>query len=193
MVKPLFLLAAVATGACVGTIKANETVSRTMPFHDHQNELWRYPFARDEAPPQATVAARVSFGSFVPYYPLPVGYAMTLAPYNKATAWSEISFSPGPEVALQAWLAESLRPGTGPERVIHAIVTDFYWYEIGGRVLSGRIATNLVVTDAAGNVTFAKSKVTAARAGTADGVVREHARQWLRDKQLLASLSGGAP
>jgi hypothetical protein len=62
---------------------------------------------------------------------------------------------------------------------------------LGFAANAGRIATQLVVTDATGAVVYRGAHVTRAKVAFVDALFRAHVREWLADPALVAALNGG--
>lgn len=186
----LVALIALAAG-CLGRVEVAGS-NRTLPFHAHEDALAAYPRADVAAPTPIAATARLRFAPFVAYYPLPVGLAIKPAAFNSATSWAPIEIAPEPAEALRRWFATTVTSGDGDERVVEAVVTDFEWYMLGFSANAGRIATQVVVTDAAGAIVYRGAHVTRARVPFVDALFRVHVRAWLEDPAFVAALNGGA-
>ena len=192
MVKSCLLVFAIAATGCFGRIESTSSVL-TLPFHEHQDTMADYPAASAQVPTALNVSTTVTFAPFIPYYPLPVGFAAADPAFNEAGKWAPITIEPTPEEALRKWFERTVHGGAGPHRVIRAVVTDFQWYMVGFKLNAGRIATQLVVTDDQGAVLYSGTQMTRARVAFVDGLFRAHLRTWLADPKLVAALQGGTP
>ncbi|MBL8787779.1 MAG: hypothetical protein JNJ59_22950 [Deltaproteobacteria bacterium] len=181
-----------ASTGCLGRVETIDP-ARTLSFHATQETLEELPTAPyDRAPPKAVQAA-VSVATFVPYYAEPVGFFKTDPAFNEVASWAPIVIRPTPEEALRESFARGLTPGAGEALTVRGVVTHFEWHMLGVRGNAGRIATELVVTDASGAVRFRGARTTAIRVPFVDVLFRQHVREWLADPALVAVLGGTTP
>lgn len=183
-------VSAVGTAGCAVGYGVDTTVATTAPWHDHQDDLANAPDVGD--PPQPTADLKATWGTFLPYYALPVGFQMGTAvgparSWGNAslTSWQEIAVLPAPEVGLRAVLAAAV-PASGAVTV-HGVVTSFSWY-VTGATRAGRVTSQLVVVDGTGKTVWQGEHSTLARAASPTALLRSHAAEWLRNPELQAVL-----
>lgn len=181
-----------ASAGCFGRVETVDSL-RTLPFHASEETLEALPTAPyHRAPPQA-VSAAVTVATFVAYHAEPVGFFKTDPAFNEVASWAPIVIRPTPEEALRESFARGLTPGAGEALTVRGVITHLEWHMLGVRGNAGRIATELVVTDASGAVRFRGQRITAIRVPFIDILFRHHVREWLTDPQLLAVLGGSTP
>jgi hypothetical protein len=186
------LSTAITTAGCLGRVETVEPL-RTLPFHASEETLEDLPAAPYDRAPPIAVAAAVSVATFVPYYAEPVGFFKTDPAFNEVASWAPIVIRPGPEEALRESFARGLSVGTGEALSVRGVITHFEWHMLGVRGNAGRIATELVVSDARGAVVFRGRKITAIRVPFVDILFRHHVREWLADPALISALGGTTP
>lgn len=191
LIAPALLATVLATG-CLGRIETVEPL-RTLPFHATEETLEELPTASYERAPPKAVAAAVSVATFVPYYAEPVGFFKTDPAFNEVASWAPIVIRPSPEEALRESFARGLTPGTGEALTLRGVITHFEWHMLGVDGNAGRIATEVVVSDARGQVRFRARKITAVRVPFVDILFRQHVREWLTDPALLSAIGGSTP
>lgn len=185
-------LSTLASTGCLGRVETVDSL-RTLPFHASEETLESLPSAPyDRAPPKAVPSA-VSVAGFVPYHAEPVGFFKTDPAFNEVASWAPIVIAPSPEEALRETFSLGLTPGSGEALTLSGVITHFEWHMLGVRGNAGRLATELVVTDASGRVRFRGHKVTAIRVPYVDILFRHHVREWLADPALLSALGGSNP
>lgn len=183
-----FAALAMGLSGCAVGYGVDTTVATTAPWHDHQDDLADAPDVGD--PPQPTANVKANWGTFLPYYALPVGFQMGTATgparswgNAKLLSWQEIAVTPAPEVGLKAVFTAAVPVAGGP--TIHGVVTSFSWY-IAGATRAGRVTTHLVVVDAAGKPIWQGDHSTLARAASPTALLRAHAAEWLHKPEFLA-------
>lgn len=186
------LAATLTTAGCLGRVETVDAL-RTLPFHASEETLEALPTAPYDRAPQRPVTAAVSVATFVPYHAEPVGFFKTDPAFNEVASWAPIVIAPRPEEALRESFSRGLTPGGGEALTLSGVITHLEWHMLGVRGNAGRIATELVVSDAAGRVRFRGHKVTAIRVPYVDILFRHHVREWLADPALLSVLGGSTP
>lgn len=185
----------VLTGCGIG-IHRNPTTAVTAPYHDHQDSIRGFAVVRPLG--RHVPMPGVGVGSFVRYYPLPIGFHIGKGPgamrsWGRGTVltWAEIRPQQPAEETIRAAFANNL--GTAPTDAaltIEGVVTEAEWYELG-QTHGGRITTKVVVVDRHGQPVFEGERSTTARANTFDELIIEHVDRWLADPQLVAALQKG--